>query len=342
MILTALALALPLLASAQKAGKSAARAYPSPPPLPGNGLAGHDFFYTGENTGKGADIQTLSLVRGGKVVFTYTMPTVDASGNQGEFSDATMLSNGDIVIAYKTGWRKISPEGKTLYDYQCPKGPLGWHECHTVQPIGNDRVFYIQNGNPDPEARIYNIATDTIEMRHTLDVKQPIRSIHLQFRNCRLLKNGHYLIAHMDLGKIIEYDRDWKPVWQTDCSAAWHATRLKNGNTLINGNTYPGVREIAPDGKTVVWELRDGDLPGFRINSVHQAQRLSNGNTVITNWTNGVAIADRPRIVQLIEVTPDKKVVWAINQWADPNLGPASCIQILGEPGFAEDCDLMR
>ena len=88
--------------------------------------------------------------------------------------------------------------------------------------------------------------------------------------------------------------------------------------------------------------MKDGDLPGIKINGVHQAIRLANGNTVICNWTTRVKKPDWPKIVQLIEVTPQKKVVWAINQWENPDLGPASCIQILGELGKAEEMDLLR
>jgi hypothetical protein len=51
---------------------------------------------------------------------------------------------------------------------------------------------------------------------------------------------------------------------------------------------------------------------------------------------------DWPKIVQVIEVTPKKEVVWAINQWTNPDLGPASCIQLLDEPGRAEERELMR
>jgi hypothetical protein len=41
-------------------------------------------------------------------------------------------------------------------------------------------------------------------------------------------------------------------------------------------------------------------------------------------------------------VTPEKKVVWAIREWENPHLGPASCVQFLDEPGKAEEMDLMR
>jgi hypothetical protein len=46
--------------------------------------------------------------------------------------------------------------------------------------------------------------------------------------------------------------------------------------------------------------------------------------------------------VQLIEVTPEKKVVWAIREWTNPDLGPASCVQLLDEAGKDEEQDMMR
>lgn len=41
--------------------------------------------------------------------------------------------------------------------------------------------------------------------------------------------------------------------------------------------------------------------------------------------------------VQALELTPDRKVVWALRSWTDPNLGPATTIQILDEPGAPEN-----
>jgi hypothetical protein len=47
-----------------------------------------------------------------------------------------------------------------------------------------------------------------------------------------------------------------------------------------------------------------------------------------------------PGVVQLVEVTPDKKVVWALRDWTI--LGPASSTQLLDEPGVAENRELQR
>jgi hypothetical protein len=43
-----------------------------------------------------------------------------------------------------------------------------------------------------------------------------------------------------------------------------------------------------------------------------------------------------------IEVSPDKKVVWALHQWKDPDLGPGSLIQVLDEGGKDEELELLR
>jgi hypothetical protein len=331
--------------------------YPEPPsPLPGKGLAQHDFLYTGEWDTRNPQ-ETMSLVRGGKVVWTYQIDDKDPSnGELAEFSDMHRLSNGDIVFAYKTGWRKIDATGKTIYDFKAPKvvGPDGqdvlkangkplYCECHSAQPIGQDKVLFMLNGMP-AKLCLYNLKTGQMEMEHVVKTKEPITptSIHGQFRNVRLTKAGTYLLAHLNLSKVIEYDKNWNEIWSCDAPAVWQAVRLKNGNTLIAGNQYAFAREINPKGE-IVWELKDGDLPGIKIGSVHQAMRLANGNTVITNWSGVVKNkADWPKVVQLIEVTPKKEVVWALNQWSDPDLGPASCIQLLDESGRDEEQELMR
>jgi hypothetical protein len=57
--------------------------------------------------------------------------------------------------------------------------------------------------------------------------------------------------------------------------------------------------------------------------------RLANGNTIIcSRGGNG----NGP---QLVEVTRDKKVVWVLQDWS--NLGPATAVQILDDPGIPEN-----
>jgi hypothetical protein len=91
----------------------------------------------------------------------------------------------------------------------------------------------------------------------------------------------------------------------------------------------------------VVWEVNKYDLPGITLETVQEAHRLANGNTLINNnWAGSRPFEEWPDVVQLIEVTPDKKVVWALRDWK--TLGPASSTQLLDEPGVPENGDLQR
>jgi len=156
-----------------------------------------------------------------------------------------------------------------------------------------------------------------------------------------MTKAGTYLVPHLNMGKVVEYDKDWKEIWSVPAPSAWAAVRLKNGNTLISGNQHGYVREVNPKGESV-WEINKNDLPGITLYTVQEVSRLANGNTVICNWAGSTKKENWPTVVQIIEVTPDKKVVWALREWTNPDLGPASSIQLLDEPGVAEKGALQR
>ena len=48
-----------------------------------------------------------------------------------------------------------------------------------------------------------------------------------------MLPNGRVLVPHNQEGKVIEYDRQGKIIWEVRAEAPIAATRLPNGNTLI-------------------------------------------------------------------------------------------------------------
>ena len=83
--------------------------------------------------------------------------------------------------------------------------------------------------------------------------------------------------------------------------------------------------------KETVWEFNcKTDLPTeYQFTSAPQTcTRLANGNTVFCSRGN------KGKGPQLIEVTRDKKVVWVLQDWK--NLGDATAIQILDDPGIPE------
>ena len=288
--------------------------------LPGKGLAQHDFMYAGESKQRRAFI-----IRKGKVVWSY----VDPEG-RGEISDAVLLSNGNLLLAHQYAVKLISPGKKVLWNVDAPKGT----EIHTAMPIGTNHVLYVQNGDP-ALVKVVNIKTGETKKEFQVPVGNP-KGVHGQFRHGRITSSGTLLLAHMDMKKVCEYDASGKEVRSFPAPNPWGVTPLKNGNFLVVDR--PSIREVTTAGETVATLTPGTDSPDFKMDSLQLAWRLPNGNTLVNNWFNewsGKLDRTNPP-VQLVEFTPDKKIVWVLRSWENPDLGPATTIQILDETDAPE------
>lgn len=134
------------------------------------------------------------------------------------------------------------------------------------------------------------------------------------------LGEGRLMIAESGPGRIIEIDRDGKLLKQfklkinhphphTDTRLV---RKLQKGNYLVCHEGDGFVREYDGDGK-VVWEYEvplfdkkpaGGHGPESWGNKCFCALRLGNGNTLISTG-NGHSV---------IEVTPQKEIVWQVGQ----------------------------
>ena len=303
--------------------------------LPGNGLKQHDFLYAGEWDIRKPSAQSMFLVRGGKVVWQYSIPLRTATGSIQEFDDATLLSDGNIVYACMSGAGIITPEKNIIWQYVCAPGT----ETHSCQPIGKDSVLMVLNGKVG-KVLIFNTATNTLLKEIVIPTKGT--GSHYQFRHVRLTPGRKtMMVGLLTEKKVVELDFDGNEVWSVNASSAWSAIRLHNGNTLISGDNEGYTREVNSKGETV-WEYTRADAP-FKIGNTQTANRLANGNTLITSWIAGNNnTAEWAGTVQVFEVTPAKKVVWALSSWEDPDLGPATSIQLLDEPGNPDNGELQR
>ena len=136
-------------------------------------------------------------------------------------------------------------------------------------------------------------------------------------------------MSFLEMNKVIEYNKQFQPIWEYDIKSPWAAIRLKNGNTLITDEQDVLTREVNPQ-KETIWEVRPGDLPEeYRYQNAQSVTRLANGNTIICS--RGGKNTKGP---QLMEVTPDRHVVWVLWDWHD--FGPATAVQILDDPGVPE------
>jgi hypothetical protein len=292
------------------------------------------FLYAGEwDTRK--ELQSIFVVRDDKIAWSYTMPLHPAPGKNQEFDDATMLPNGNILFSRMSGAGLVTPDKKLAWNYDAPPGT----EVHSAQPLERNRVLIMRNGDP-AMAMIFDLATGAVEKQ--LEIPTTVKGTHGQFRHIRMTPAGTLLVPHLGEKKVVEYDLDGRVLWSVAAESPWHAVRLKNGNTLIAGDWSKYVREVNAKGETV-WELTQADVPSIKLFNTQTANRLANGNTLISNWCGGNKNeAEWVNTVQIFEVTPDKKVVWALSSWKEPDLGTATSIQLLDEQGLPDGSDTQR
>lgn len=240
----------------------------------------HSFLATGAET---------RIVGGdGKVLWSYPRAT----------RDGWVLPNGNILLALAGkpgGVVELTRDQKVVLEY-----PGTQDELDTVQRLPNGNTLLTEAGK---KPRLLEIDSTGKVVKELALVTQ-MENIHLQQRMSRKLANGHYLVPHAFEKKVKEYTPEGKIVWEVPTpNWPFTAIRLENGNTLIACTIGNVVIEVNPKGETV-WQVSNDDFPSKPFSDCCGAQRLPNGNTVITSYRT------RPGQTRLTEVTRDKQIVW--------------------------------
>ena len=276
----------------------------------------HPFACTDYSAGK-----VFLVSADGKVEWEYAA----ASCN-----DLWVLPNGNLLFNTGHGVREVTRAKEVVFDYQSKS------EIYACQRLTNGNTFIGECNSGrllevEPSGRIAK------EVRLLPEGKD---GGHAYMRNARRLPNGGYLVAHYGEGVVREYDTDGKVVRAIPAAGGPHSVvRLPNGNTLITCGDQKGgsrVFEVDADGKTV-WQVQGEELPGISLKFIAGVQRLPNGNTVICNWLGHGQFGKAPH---LIEITPDKRVVWT---FADhQTMRTISSVQLLDVKGDAVRGDVMH
>ena len=215
-------------------------------------------------------------------------------------NDLWILPGGTILFSTGHGVKEVAKDGKVKFEYNSKA------EIYAVQRLANGNTFV----GECTTGRLLELAPDgsnIVKEVKLLPADKP--GGHAYYRNARVLKSGNYLVAHYGGKNITEYAPDGKVVWTYKTPSGPHSvTRLANGNTLIScgDNGTPCLIEVNPEGKTV-WEVSNKDLPDQPLKFLTGFQKLPNGNVLISNWLGHGKLGTAPH---LLEITPDKKVVW--------------------------------
>lgn len=278
---------------------------------------GHPFACTDYIQGK-----VFLISAEGKIQWEYPAPQCD---------DLWVLPNGNLLYTTGHGVKEVTRDRRVVFSYTCDS------EVYACQRLanGNTLVGECNAGRlveVDPGGKVVN------ELRLLPAGKD---GGHSYMRNARRLAGGNYLVAHYGQQVVREYDPHGKIVMSIPAASGPHtAIRLPSGNTLIACGDFikdgAKVFEVDRSGKTV-WEVKSGELPNISLKLMTGMQRLPNGNTVMSNWLGHGQFGKAPH---LIEVTPDKKVVWT---FADHQaVKTITSIQLLDVPGDATKGEIVH
>lgn len=242
--------------------------------------------------------ETYLVSADGKVAWSYPANT----------RDGWVLPDGNLLLALSKGKDfpgggavEVTRDGKTLFRHAGTQS-----EVNTVQKVGDGRYMLTEAG---PKPRLLEVDRDG-KVLVEVPLQAQTKDVHLQTRMARKLANGNYLVPQL-LDKVVrEYTPAGKVVWEAktpdDPPECWPFTaiRLDDANTLVTCTHANQVIEFDPAGR-IAWRLTNADLPRPLLKDPCGAQRLPNGNTVITSYGQNT-----PGEVKLLEVTREIKLVW--------------------------------
>ena len=233
--------------------------------------------------------------------------------------DCWLLPNGHVLFSHLHGAREVTLQGQVVWEYTAAPQV----EVHSCQPLPDGRLLLAEGG----ASRLLEIGRDG-KVAREVRVAVAATSPHLQFRSVRKLANGNYLAALVGDRCVREYGPTGQTVREIPVAGdPFCAVRLPNGNTLIGTGDGHAVVEVDAQDK-VVWRLGEHDLAGAPLRFVAGLARLANGNTVVCNWGGHGYVGLQP---QVLEVTPDKRLVWQVADFG--RLRTVSNVFLPDEPG---------
>ncbi len=288
----------------------------------------HRFFKAGWNSG-------------GPAIYDAEFKEEWSVANDAELTDGWVLPDNGVVFSYsirdkEAGIIRLDPAKQPLWKYIAPDN----HDNHSCQPLpgggflagetARNGMWMVEVDKDGKEQKRIKVGDSTGDMHHT-------------FRQVRKTPQGTYLAALMSENKTYEWDANGKLI-RTFPKGAFVAIRLPNGNTLVTA-AHPaadhGVVIEYDQNAKVVWEVTLADIEslGIQVSMVCGAQRLPNGNTVITNVGHGTPVGTGD-MVKAFEITPAKKLVWVVPGKA--GRGNMGNLQILDIPGDVYKLEVLR
>jgi hypothetical protein len=271
-------------------------------------------------TGKG-HLFACTDYSGGRVFIVNAEGNIEWQYEAANCNDLWVLPNGNLLFNTGHGVKEVTRDKEVVFNYESKS------EIYACQRLANGNTFVGECNS----GRLLEITPDGKIVKEIKLLPDGEDGGHAYIRNARVLDNGNYLVTHYAGEMVKEYDSTGKVVREIPSPGGPHSTcRLPKGNTIIScGDLKQAAWIFEIDAHdNIVWKVEQKELPDITFQFMTGFQRLPNGNTVMTNWLGHGHFGEEPHI---IEVTPDKKVVWTFQDHL--HMKTISSIQLLDVPG---------
>jgi hypothetical protein len=244
----------------------------------------------------------------GEIVWEYIIPSHLKQYNNPGFDVEWLPNNNILFVLPRHGVYEIDRNGNTVWSY------LDEKISHDADRLPNGNTLVVWGGNDevgDAQVKEVNPKGKIVWTWYAKDHfnKPPYKSIYRQgwthTNAASRLSNGNTLISLRNFDFIAEVDNRGSVVriiGDVILESPHDPEFLANGYIMVANQLRPprGVHsavEIDPEMNKIVWQFPIQDR---RIWPVRDANRLPNGNTLITGTT------------KLIEVTREGEIVWQL------------------------------
>jgi hypothetical protein len=240
----------------------------------------------------------------GEIVWEYYLPGHLRRFTNPGFDVELLPSHNVLLVLPAKGIYEIDREGKVVWSH------LDGNVSHDADRLPNGNTLYVF-GNDDQrsDAQVKEVNPDgqivwSWFAKDEFD-KPPYQNVYNQgwthTNAVTRMANGNTLISPRNFNCLVIVDPKGKLVRIIGEEYLDHQHDpevLPNGNILVANHHRPHeVMEIDINSEAIIWRFA---LPNRRVWPVRDANRLPNGNTLITGTT------------MLVEITPDKEIVWRL------------------------------
>lgn len=225
-------------------------------------------------------------------------------GKGEDCNDIELTKERNILYAYTSGARLITPSQQIIWDY---KVKFREEELFTATQLPSGGYLLAICGHPARIVELDNQGKLLKEIRFETGIKR----VHNQFRQIEKTERGTYLIPLFATGCLIEIDTNGNIINQIQIGGTLFSVKQLKGKKLLVG-CGDGHKLVKMNANT--WQISrtvsSNDIPGVSLLFVAEPYLYRKGRILICNWNGHSKDKSQPK---LIEIDRKNRIKWMLN-----------------------------